>query len=92
MTRPRPRLASQAFVSLFAALVLALVVAGGSTHWLPRGAAGIDHLVVPLVAFPVVWVAFALTLFAARRRARAWAVIGGLAALHALLIARDLAG
>lgn len=87
-----PRLPLHATFSLLGALVFALVVTSGASLWLPPGRAGIDHIVVPIVSFPVVWVVFALALYAARRRGRAWAIVGGLTAIHTLLIANHLAG
>lgn len=80
------RLPLQAASSLLGAFVFALIVTSGSSLWIPPGRAGIDHIVVPLVVFPVVWVSLTVALYAARRRGRAWAIAGGLAALHMLLI------
>ncbi|MEO0606111.1 MAG: hypothetical protein AAF211_32075 [Myxococcota bacterium] len=73
--------------SLFAAFVFAIVVTGGATQWLPEGAAGVDHIVLPIVGFPIVWIAMGLGLYAARRRALAWGIVGGITLVHALLIA-----
>ncbi|MEN0061220.1 MAG: hypothetical protein AAGA48_03665 [Myxococcota bacterium] len=72
--------------SLFAAFVFAVIVAGGATQWLPEGAAKIDHIVLPILAFPAVWITFGLVLYAARHRLRAWGVIGGITVVHAALI------
>ena len=75
-----------AIASLLVAFVSAVLVVAGSTKWLPEGRGGVDYIVIPIVAFPVVWVTFALVLYAARRRARAWGVVGGVAAVHGGLI------
>lgn len=91
-TTSAPRLPLHAAASLLGALVLALVVTSGASLWLPAGLAGIDHIVVPIVAFPVVWVVFALVLYADPRRGRAWTLVGGLTAVHVLLIALHFAG
>ncbi|HJL18808.1 MAG TPA: hypothetical protein RMH99_24310 [Sandaracinaceae bacterium LLY-WYZ-13_1] len=71
--------------------MFASIVTAGATKWLPAGRAGIDHIMVPIVAFPVVWVVFALVLYAARRRGVAWAAVAGLTAIHAALVAHGWA-
>lgn len=40
-----------------ATLVVAVLVMAAMSLWLPKGQAGIDHLVVPLVLFPFIWAA-----------------------------------
>lgn len=87
-----PRLPVRAFASLLTALVCALIITGGAALWVPPGEAGIDHVVVPIVTFPVVWVVVALALYAPRRRARAWTLVAGFTLLHAILIAHHLSG
>ena len=37
------------------ALAAAVSVTGAMPLWFPAGAAGLDHLVLPLVLFPVLW-------------------------------------
>ena len=37
------------------ALAVAVVVMAAMPLWFPEGAAGIDHLVLPLVLFPAIW-------------------------------------
>jgi len=69
----------------------ALVMAGGAL-WLPKGAAQIDNLVLPIVLFPAIWAALFFYACLDRRLRRAWAVIGGLALLHAAAIARHMLG
>lgn len=69
------------------AVIVALMVMAGMTLWLPRGAAGIDNLVVPLVLVPLIW---ALLFFHAcldSRLGRVAAVALGLLAVHAGLVA-----
>lgn len=36
-------------------LVLSALVFAGMPLWLPRGAAGIDHIILPLILLPAVW-------------------------------------
>lgn len=76
-----------ASTAVLAAFPFALAVTLGATRWLPAGPGGVDHVVLPAVLFPVVWVVFALYLYAARRRRQAWTVIAAISTLHALLAA-----
>ena len=39
------------------ALAVAFVVMAAMPLWFPQGAAGIDHLVLPLILFPAIWAA-----------------------------------
>ncbi|MEM7151290.1 MAG: hypothetical protein AAF799_00535 [Myxococcota bacterium] len=89
MSRPRS-LARQAVSCLTVSLLFALVVVSGATQYLPPGAANIDHVVVPLVAFPLVWVAFATYTFGARDRRRAWLVATAITMVHAAFIAHGV--
>lgn len=69
------------------AVITALVVMAGMALWLPRGAAGIDNLVLPLVLVPLIW---ALLFFHAcldRRLGRVALVAAGLLLLHGGLVA-----
>ncbi len=36
-------------------LLLSALVFAGMPLWLPRGAAGIDHIILPLILLPAVW-------------------------------------
>ena len=73
--------------SLVAAFLVSVLMVAGSTRWLPEGSAGIDHIVVPIILFPLIWVSVALFLYAARRRARAWTIVGVISIVHAGLVA-----
>ncbi len=69
------------------AVIVSLVVMAGMALWLPRGVAGIDNLVLPLVLVPLIW---ALLFFHAcldSRLIRIALVAIGLFALHAGLVA-----
>jgi hypothetical protein len=37
------------------AVLLSVLIFAGMPLWLPRGAAGIDHIVMPLILLPAVW-------------------------------------
>ncbi len=74
------------------AVVVALVVMAGMTLWLPRGAAGIDNLVLPLVLVPLIW---ALLFFHAcldRRLGRVALVALSLLLVHGALVAHQFLG
>ena len=59
---------------LFTAFFAALIVVAGATQWFPSGAAGIDHIVLPALVFPLVWLAFVVGLLGARERRTAWGI------------------
>lgn len=72
--------------------VCAVLVMAGGAFWLPRGAAEIDNLVLPVVLFPAIWAALFFYACLDRRLARAWTVIGALFVSHAALIALRMLG
>jgi hypothetical protein len=69
------------------AVIIALVIMAGMTLWLPRGAAGIDNLVLPLVLVPLIWAALFFHACLDSKPARIALVALGLFALHAGLVA-----
>ncbi|MEL6186514.1 MAG: hypothetical protein AAFU79_17975 [Myxococcota bacterium] len=73
-------------LSLFAAFVASIVIVAGATKWLPPGAAGVDHIVLPIIFFPVVWIVAGLGVYATRRRRRAWSVLGALTGVNLVVI------
>ncbi|MEM9460857.1 MAG: hypothetical protein AAGF11_42230 [Myxococcota bacterium] len=77
----------RAVAALLFAFVAAIIVVAGSTRWLPPGRAGVDHVVFPLLAFPAIWIGFALVLFTARRPRRAWLTVVVITLAHGLLVA-----
>lgn len=76
-----------AVVTLVVAFLASVLMVAGATRWLPEGSAGIDHIVVPIILFPLIWISVALSLYAARRRARAWTIVGVISIVHAGLVA-----
>ena len=64
----------------------AIVMMAGMTLWLPRGAAGIDNLVLPLVLAPLLWAALFFHACLDRRLARVAIVAVGLLAMHGGLV------
>lgn len=79
-----------ALAALGGAFVIALFCVAGATKWLPVGAAGVDHVVVPIVFFPLLWIGLALALHGARDRRRAWALGGALAVANVAVLAGGL--
>lgn len=71
------------------AALIALVIMAGMTIWLPRGAAGIDNLVLPLVLVPLIWAALFFHACLDPRLGRVALIALGLLALHAGLVAHQ---
>lgn len=72
------------------ALVASGLVMAGGALWLPKGAAQIDNLILPIVLFPAIWAALFFYACLDRNLVRAWTVVGGLTLLHAGMIALHL--
>lgn len=70
------------------AVIVALVVMAGMTLWLPRGAGGIDNLIVPLVLVPLIWAILFFHACLDRRLGRVALLAIGLFVLHAGLLAQ----
>lgn len=68
------------------AVVVALVVMAGMTLWLPKGAADIDNLVLPLVLVPLIWAGLFFHACLDGRLSRVALVALGLFTLHAGLV------
>jgi hypothetical protein len=62
----------------------------GGALWIPGGAAGINHLALPLVMFPAIWAGLFFHACLDRSLARVWAVHGVLLLANAVLILRAL--
>lgn len=60
-------------------------MAGGAV-WIPRGAADIDNLVLPIVLFPAIWAALFFYSVLDRKLARAWGVILALLGVNGVMI------
>lgn len=69
------------------AVIVAVVVMAGMTLWLPRGAAGIDNLVLPLVLVPLIWAGLFFHACLDSKLGRIAVVAVGLFAFHAGLVA-----
>jgi len=61
-------------------------MAGGAL-WVPKGAASIDNIVLPIVLFPAIWAALFFYTALDRKLWRAWAITLSLLAVNATFIA-----
>lgn len=64
-----------------------ILIMGGSLLWVPPGAGGVNHIVMPIVLYPAIWTGLFFYACFDRQLWRSYAVVGGLTALHAVLIA-----
>ncbi|SFG03577.1 hypothetical protein SAMN05518801_10623 [Novosphingobium sp. CF614] len=71
------------------AAIIALVIMAGMTLWVPRGTAGIDNLVLPLVLAPLIWAGLFFHACLDARLGRVAGVALGLLALHTALLAHQ---
>ena len=69
------------------AIIISLVVMAGMALWLPRGVAGIDNLVLPLVLVPLIWAMLFFHACLDSRLSRIALVAIGLFVVHAGLVA-----
>lgn len=68
-------------------LAAALVMCGAAL-WLPKGAAQIDNIVLPIVLFPAIWAALFFYAMLDRKLWRAWLITLLLAAANGAAIAQ----
>lgn len=67
-------------------LGMALLLVLGMTRWLPEGAGGVDHLVLPIILFPAVTVGLFLATLVVRSQRRLWLAFAVLATAHIALL------
>jgi hypothetical protein len=84
---PRRRLWPRVVLAGPLTVICSVLVMCGGSLWLPKGAAQIDNIVLPIGLFPAIWAVFFFYASLDRRLGRAYAVILGLSLLHALAIA-----
>lgn len=68
------------------AVVVALVVMAGMALWLPKGNAGVDNLILPLVLVPLIWAALFFHACLDRKLLRVTAVALTLLLVHGGLV------
>ncbi|MFO7483772.1 hypothetical protein [Oceanibaculum nanhaiense] len=69
------------------AVLIAILAMGAMPLWFPTGAAGVDHLIFPLILFPALWAAPFFYAILAENLRRAALVLTGLAFVNAAGIA-----
>ena len=72
-------------------LLCSLLLMGGAHLWLPPGAGGVNHIVLPILLYPAIWTGFFFYACFERRIWRGYAVVGGLIVLHAVVFALHIA-
>lgn len=68
-------------------MICSILIMGGSLVWIPPGAGGVNHIVLPIILYPAIWTGLFFYACFDRQLWRGYAVVGGLLALHAVLIA-----
>ena len=68
-------------------LLCSLGIMGGANLWLPPGEGGVNDIVLPILLYPAVWTVLFFYACFERRIGRGYAIVGGLAALHAIALA-----
>jgi hypothetical protein len=69
------------------AVLIAVLAMGAMPLWFPAGAAGVDHLIFPLILFPALWAAAFFYAILAENMRRAALVMTALALVNAACIA-----
>lgn len=69
----------------FVFVAACLTMAGGAL-WLPHGSAQVNHLVLPVVLFPLLWTGLFLYSCLDARLLRAYAVVGLLTVINAAML------
>lgn len=90
MTKAEPKRPLRPILRVLLAGPLALITStaavSSSAVWLPHGAAGINHLMLPLFLFPAVWAGLFLYACLDRILLRAYAVHVALLCFSAILV------
>lgn len=73
-------------------LIVSIFIMAAMSLWLPQGKAGIDHLVVPLILFPLIWAAVFFYVILEKRMKRAGIVMALLFLLNALAVVGSIKG
>ncbi|MEM1079371.1 MAG: hypothetical protein AAGI09_12655 [Pseudomonadota bacterium] len=69
------------------ALIATFAVMGGMALWWPKGPAGLDHIAMPIVLFPMIWVGWVTYGVIADLPGRALGVMAGVTLGNCILIA-----
>ena len=70
-----------------AAFLLAVMVMLGMSIWFPKGAAELDNLVLPMIAFPLIWAVMFFYAYLNHSIKRIGLVFAAVAVVHIALLA-----
>lgn len=73
-------------------IIVSLLVVGCMPIWFPKGAAGIDHIALPIIILPGIWAALFFHAVLDRSLLRATAVSVGLASLSIAMLIWKFSG
>ena len=91
-TSPRGRKWSRGILAGPVVFITSAVVMAGGALWIPKGAASIDNIVLPIVLFPAIWAALFFYACLDRKLGRAWIVTVALLAINAGMIGMEFIG
>jgi hypothetical protein len=74
------------------AVVVSLLVVGCMPVWFPKGAAGIDHIALPIILMPGIWAALFFHAVLDRSLTRVAVVAAGLASLSVAMLIWKFSG
>ena len=74
------------------AFILAILVMLGMATWFPGGAAGLNNVVLPLVAFPLIWAVIFFYAYLDRNTKRVALAFSCIALVHAVLLITHFTG
>ena len=68
------------------AIIAAVLTMASTPLWLPKSAAGVDHLVLPIILFPAFWAIFFFYALIEARPMRALIIFAAVAIANAVVI------
>lgn len=68
------------------ALIATCVAVLGGAVWLPKGAAQVNNLVLPVVLFPLLWAGMFLYACSEPRLSRGYAIVGAIIAINFAIV------
>ena len=74
------------------AFVLAVLVMLGMAVWFPKGVAGLNNVILPLIAFPLIWAAIFFYAYLDRNTRRVALAFVCLALVHVVLLTVHFTG
>jgi hypothetical protein len=74
------------------AFITSAAVMTGAALWVPKGAAHIDNIVLPIVLFPAIWAALFFYTCLDRRLLRAWTITLALLVANGVMIVLQFVG